>query len=187
MSKKEIKQEYLKQLVEYDEETGQFTWKARPVEMFTDGAKFRAITNMRRWNARYAGTIAGCKGSHGYWFISIDNQKQRAHRLAFLFVHGVVPKYIDHIDHDPLNNRIDNLRGVTHKQNCRNQVIRKNNSSGVTGVYWRKDINRWAAQIMVDDRCIPLGTYKVKADAVKSRREADKEYGFHKNHGTKAA
>lgn len=177
--KTELTQEFVKSLLNYDEETGEFTWKERPREMFNCNRSWR------RWNNRYAGEKAGCTSTHGYWRICINDVRYKAHRLAFLYCHGVLPKYVDHIDHDPANNRIGNLRGASHKENLRNQKMRKNNTSGVMGVYWRNDIEKWAAQIMVDDRCIPLGTYIEMEDAIAARENAERLYGFHVNHGKK--
>ena len=131
----------------------------------------------------YSGKQAGTPTSDGYKAISINNVKYKAHRLAFLYFHGVLPKYIDHIDQSKVNNRVANLRGVTHKQNLRNMRKKKNNTSGTTGVYWRKDISKWSAQIMVDNVCIPLGLSDDKNIAIQRREDALIKYGFHPNHG----
>ena len=178
---KELTQKQVKLFLKYNSRTGVFVWKERARKHFP------CIWSYKVWNGRYSGKEAGAMTSDGYRRISINDVRYKAHRLAFLYARGYMPDNVLHEDQNKLNNRIRNLRDDTHKENCRNQVIRKNNTSGATGVYWRKDIEKWASQIMVDGRCIPLGTYKIKADAVKSRREADKKYGFHKNHGTKAA
>lgn len=175
--KKELSQKLVKRFLKYNQRTGIFIWKARARKYFN------CDRSWNRWNNRYAGEKAGSMTSDGYQGISIENVRYKAHRLAFLYVHGYMPKEVLHEDQNPLNNTINNLRDGSHKDNCRNQVKRKNNTSGVTGVYWRKDINKWAAQIMVDGRCIPLGTYTNKAHAVKARKSANSQYGFHLNHG----
>jgi hypothetical protein len=178
--KPEIKQKLLHSILDYDEHTGIFTWKERPRE------SFNSDQGMKMWNKRYPGKKAGCVTAKGYWAIAIGNVKYAAHRLAFLHFHSIIPKYIDHIDHNPLNNSINNLRGVTHKDNCRNQAMSKSNTSGVKGVYWRKDTSRWAAQIMVDGKTIALGSTHDKTKAVKLRKDAEQFYKFHNNHGVTA-
>jgi len=184
MSKPKVTQEYIRSLLDYDPETGDFTWKERPRDMFLGTSPENVNRVWRRWNNRYSGKTAGSVGRHGYWFLAINNVKQRAHRLAFLYYHGVTPKYIDHIDHDPMNNRIVNLRGVTHRENLMNQKMRKNNTSGVMGVYFRNDISKWAAQIAVKNKVIALGTFDDKNDAIIARKQGEVTHGFHENHGT---
>ena len=122
--KPELTQEYIKTLLDYDKETGVFIWKERKDTL---------------WNNRYAGMVAGGPSSDGYTRISVNNVRYKAHRLAYLYEHGYMPKYIDHIDHDGKNNRIVNLRDVTHQKNHQNQKKNKNNTSGVTGVVFRND------------------------------------------------
>ena len=141
--KPELTQKLIKALLDYNNETGVFIWRKRPIDMFGEKSRWKW------WNTRYAGKVAGTPHRDGCWLIAINDVKYRAHRLAFLYFHGVLPRYIDHIDHNPLNNKISNLRGVTHQENHRNQTIRKNNTSGIMGVYWRNDIKKWAAQIML--------------------------------------
>lgn len=175
--KPELTQEFLKNIIHYNDETGSFVWLKRPREMFN------CDRSWNRWNNKYCAKEAGASTSDGYLAISINNTKYKAHRLAFLYFHGYMPKYIDHIDQDKTNNRISNLRGVTHKENLMNMRKKKNNTSGVTGVYWRSDIDKWAAQIMVDGRCVPLGTHTDKFEAICARKSAEKRYGFHENHG----
>ena len=88
--------------------------------------------------------------------------------------HGVDPleKDIDHKDRDPLNNKISNLRLATRKENCANQKIRKNNTSGVTGVLWNKSKGKWEAWI----KKVYLGCFLNKEDAIKARKEAELKY-----------
>ena len=83
---------------------------------------------------------------------------------------------IDHINGDILNNCRDNLRVVTHQENCMNQGINKNNKSGVSGVYWHKNSNKWKAQISYKNKLIYLGCFDNLEEATKARKDAEEEY-----------
>ena len=100
------------------------------------------------------------------------------HRIIWVLMTGEQPKEIDHIDGNGLNNKWSNLRSVNHKTNGRNQKKHITNTSGASGVTFRKDSGRWRARIMVDDVMISLGTFKNKDDAIKARKEAEKKYSF---------
>ena len=155
--------------LKYDPDTGEFTWLVG-----------------RRGTAK-AGTIAGgistARGKK-YRLIMVDGTRYRAHHLAWLFAHGVMPtNELDHINGDGLDNRISNLRLVSHKENAKNQKKPSNNTSGVVGVYFSKAENKWKAMICVDYKPIWLGTFVEKSEAIKARKEAELEHGFHKNHG----
>lgn len=83
---------------------------------------------------------------------------------------------VDHINHDKLDNRKDNLRICTQQQNMMNNKIRKNNTSGVTGVAWHKEKNKWRSVIMVNHKQIHIGYYSDIDDAIEARRNAEIEY-----------
>ena len=174
---KQPKQEKVLELLRYCKTTGIFTWKKR------DRSYFNCNRSHKRWNNMYCGVVAGSDTTSGHTRISFGGVRYKAHSLAFLYVYGYIPKNIDHIDHNGKNNKIKNLRAVTHQENHRNERKSKNNTSGMTGVIWRKDTNKWAAQVMVDGKCVRLGSFKDKKDAIKARKAANIKYGFHKNHG----
>ncbi|MDW6181640.1 HNH endonuclease [Escherichia coli] len=81
------------------------------------------------------------------------------------------------------DNRLSNLRLVTHQQNAQNQKRKITNSSGVTGVYFNKERCKWIANICVDGRTKYLGIFASIIDAIAERKRAEKELGFHENHG----
>lgn len=91
---------------------------------------------------------------------------------------------VDHIDGDGLNNRRSNLRCVTTKENCKNASKKINNTSGANGVYWRKDIQKWVAQINYNGKRKHLGVFSKIEDAMGARIEAQKGLGFTERHGT---
>ena len=162
-----ITQKRLKEVLHYNPDTGLFTWIAH-----RQGVK--------------VGSSAGNTTVQGYRIIGIDGKRYMAHRAAWLYMTGSWPKnQIDHINHIRDDNRIINLREVTHKENKRNQPINKNNTSGVTGVYWNKPLQMWHPKIMVNSKSINLGTFIDKFEAICARKSANNKYGFHPNHGTK--
>jgi len=83
---------------------------------------------------------------------------------------------IDHINRNPLDNRKENLRIVTHIQNMQNSGIRKNNSSGFTGVRKRDENETWRASIRYNKKEVRLGTFQTKEEAIIARLKAENEY-----------
>lgn len=98
------------------------------------------------------------------------------------FMHNIINnnynnEYLyDHINHKEYDNRKENLRIVNNQQNCCNQLIRKNNTSGVTGVGYRKDIEKWYACITFKYKKYHLGYFILKEDAINTRKEAELKF-----------
>lgn len=90
--------------------------------------------------------------------------------------HLILNKYADHKDRNPLNNRKSNLRQATSAQNAQNHTKYKNNTSGITGVYFNKYHNCWIAEISVNKKRITIGRYQDKNDAIRARLMAEMEY-----------
>ena len=158
-----ITQTRLKELLDYDPETGVFTWREY------------------RQSSTGAGDIAGTTQHAGYILISIDNRRYYGHRLAHLWMEGYFPEYcIDHVNRNPSDNRWENLREVSHGCNMRNMKIPKNNTSGVKGVTWCKKKGKWQAQVTVDYKCVYLGRYDDFNNAVLARLEAERRLGWSK-------
>lgn len=155
------------QLLEYNPATGLFRWK------------------IRRSNVCATGWFSGTTNTGGYKLIMIDGRNHRAHRLAWLLTHGVIPP--DDIDHENQNradNRLCNLREATRTVNRRNASRNRNNTSGFTGVTFHSSVNKWCAQIVVNRKNIVLGYFTEIDEAVKARKLANERYGFHANHGS---
>lgn len=173
-----ITKQLLNELVHYNPETGAFTL------LYRDRIHFKSDGRHKHWNDRFAGRLAGYVRCNGYVFITILDKKYRAHRLAWLYMTGEFPSdQIDHINGIRSDNRWSNLRSVTNEINAKNQKRKKNNSSGVTGVWWSKQKRKWVAEIMVNYKKIHIGLFSEIEKATAARKEAEKMYGFHKNHG----
>jgi hypothetical protein len=176
----------LRELIDYDPETGALVWRVRDVSFFTDGKK-SAIRRMRRWNTRYAGKPAlSCKGNAGYFSGKIFNRSYFAHRVAWAIYSGAWPENdIDHINGKRSDNRIANLRTATRQENCKNSAIGIKNTSGTIGVSWNSRDLVWVAQVSKNSKQRYIGSFKNKDDAIEARAKANAEYGYHANHGRK--
>ncbi|MBS6034003.1 MAG: HNH endonuclease [Pantoea sp.] len=122
-----------------------------------------------------AGQIAGHTDKLGYLVVKVGGRIFKGHRLAWIIHHGgEVPQFIDHINGDPSDNRIQNLRPSTHQQNMCNRKVRKDNSSGFPGVCAHRSTGKWQASIRVNGKRIHLGTYKTPEEAHQKYIEAAK-------------
>jgi hypothetical protein len=144
-----ITQERVRELLDYHPDTGRLFWKIKVCKNIAVGA------------------MAGCisRRSADYWVIRVDGYLYQAHRLAWLHTYGEMPKMIDHIDGDGLNNRISNLRLCTPTQNNGNMKLRKDSSSGHRGVCWAAYTNRWRALIHYEKKQIHIGYFPTKEEA----------------------
>ena len=169
--------DFLRECFHYDLETGKLFWREdRPLSHFSS----RRI--QKTFNGQFAGKEAGTDNGKGYKRVSLKNKLVLVHKIIWAMTYDKWPeKQIDHIDHDRSNNRLENLREVSHKENHRNMSFRSDNVSGITGVYKRG--NKWSAEVKVDGKKIALGCYANKDDAAKVVLEARREAGYHPNHG----
>jgi hypothetical protein len=148
MSQKRPTAERVREMLDYDPETGVFTWKAKnPRSRIPIGA------------------VAGAN-MNGYRVIILDMARYRAHHLAWLHVYGVWPEHgIDHRNRQPSDNRIANLREATQDQNMQNLGKPRTNTSGYQGVSKGRHGTGWRAAIHHDGRRINLGTFKTPEEA----------------------
>jgi hypothetical protein len=143
-----LTQARLHELLAYDMNTGVFTWK------------------VRRGGKATVGAVAGRLDTHGHRQITIDGVLYLAHRLAWLYVHGVWPTVqIDHRDTAKDNNRISNLRLATRSEQMRNRGPMATNTSGFKGVSWHKKSGKWRAQIWQNGTSRTIGHYATTEEA----------------------
>ena len=113
------------------------------------------------------GDLAGAIDDKGYRVVSWNSKTYKVHRLIFIMFNGYLPKFIDHIDGNPANNRIENLRPATMRENLCNTRMRINNTSGVKGVSWHKPTNKWQVKLHIDGKATHIGLY----DTVEQAKE----------------
>jgi hypothetical protein len=155
-----ITQKRLKELLHYDPETGVFKW--------IKSGKGRSLHNQ-----------PGCLNDKRYRIIYISYKIYRAHRLAWLYYYGSFPENeLDHINRNTSDNRIENLREVSHMCNLRNAGEWKNNTSGVKGVTWNKIDKRWRSQISINSKVIQLGSHAEFAEAACARLAMEQCLGW---------
>jgi hypothetical protein len=153
---KKLTQARLREVLDYDSETGVFTFRID-----------RGLCGKR-------GGVVGAKNSCGYLMICIDGIQLAAHRLAWLYTYGYIPENeIDHINRTKTDNRIENLREVSRSCNIRNRVNSKNNTSGIKGVSWAKERQQWIVRIMVNCREINIGRFDDFSEAACARLAAE--------------
>jgi hypothetical protein len=141
-----LTQARLKEVLRYDPETGVFVWLAKR-------------------GCRAAGNKAGSLDPIGYLYIRVDGEIYGAHRLAWLYAHGVLPARMDHCNLVRSDNRLANLRPCTHAQNIRNARKHRDNRSGHKGVTLERKTGKWLARICVDYRILHLGTFVTAEEA----------------------
>jgi HNH endonuclease/AP2 domain len=162
----EITQELLHELFEYRD--GVLYWK------------------VSRGRLAKAGDPVGSLNNTGYMRTHMKGKNYLNHRLIFMMHHGYLPKYLDHINNNCLDNRIENLRECTRSGNQQNVLKRCDNTSGVKSVSWRKRLNKWQVRISVDGVRKYLGIYEDKELAELVAEEARLKYhGEFANHGNK--
>lgn len=158
-----LTQEELKVYLNYDKETGVFTWKKN------------VANNVK------SGSVAGCIGSRGYIEIGFRKKQHKAHRLAWLYVYGFYPKdKIDHINGNRSDNRVCNLREANHMQNMQNQKRpQSKNKTGYLGVSTHGINQRYKkiyrSSIMVNGYRKFLGSYETAELAHEAYLKAKRE------------
>lgn len=142
-------QEEINKLLRYEPDTGEFFWRV----------------NRGRHGRNWAGSRTGSDRGDGYIRLIIGSRRYFAHRVAWLLVHGTEPEgEVDHINGNPSDNRISNLRIATHAQNISNSGKRKNNTSGFKGVS-RGRTTGFRATIFLHGKQIHLGSFVTKEEA----------------------
>lgn len=176
----------LLKLLRYDPKTGKLYWLERSPDWFEPTRSKTAKQQATWWNNRFAGAEAFTYvDASGGKVGRILGGRYDAHRVIWAIVHGKWPEAeIDHINGDRADNRLCNLRAVTHRENMGNKKLYRNNASGTPGVTWHRTKQRWQAFIRSGRQRRHLGTFANLEDAIAARSAAQQsDRGFHINHG----
>lgn len=156
-STRQVAGTHYRDILDYDADTGTFTYRVRVSSKAAPGK------------------IAGWLDKEGYRCITIQGKKIKAHRLALWWTTGEWPPagvYIDHINRNPADNRISNLRLASPTQSAMNRSAQSNNRCGHKGVFKTKGY--WHARMQLNGVTIPLGYHKSMQDAVAAYNAAAK-------------
>ncbi len=141
-------------LLDYSPDTGQFTWR------------------LDRGRLAKAGQPAGCEDRQGYVCIKVSGATYKAHRLAWLIVYGRWPhSQLDHINGQPGDNRVGNLREVSPRQNAENRY-ETHNPAGAKGVTYVRKLRKWKAQIYSQGAHHYLGVFNTLEEAAAAYKAA---------------
>jgi len=166
----DLTQERLKEVLDYDPETGEFTWK------------LRQDVNLA-WNAKWSGKVAG-SNHRGYLLIQIDSGFYMAHRLAFLYMTGVFPFDVtDHINGVGTDNRWVNLREISRELNNQSLALRSDSTTGACGVDFCATRKKFRARVNYKGREIHCGYFALKEEALARAKTVREELGFTPHHG----
>lgn len=144
--------EYVRQILDYNPETGILSWKYRE----------NAIPS---WNNQNAGKPTGWKNTNGYLIITILNKSYRSHRLAWIWMTGKWPLFdVDHINRNKTDNRWCNLREATRSENHANRKMQHNNKLGYKGVHLHKP-GKYRAQIRIKGKSKHIGIFNTAEEA----------------------
>lgn len=152
---KQLSQEMVKEIFDYNPITGEVFYR------YSRGK-------------RKAGTVVTNKDSEGYLRVGLGKKAYKLHRIIWLLVYGYMPEdYIDHINRNKSDNRLCNLREVSHTCNLRNSSVAINNTTGVKGVRYRSKDGVYVAQIKVKSQHKHLCWTKCLIEAVAHRLAAE--------------
>ena len=156
-------QEYAHSLFEYKD--GSLYWKVRKAPHVKIGAR------------------VGSPEVNGYETVMVDGRNWRIHRLVFLMQYGYLPKNIDHINGNRTDNHIKNLRAADDNQNAHNQVLRSNNVSGIKGVSWNNDRQKWAVRVNYNKKTYQRYVQDLELAELVAIEMRSKLHGEFANHG----
>ena len=140
------------------------------------------------WKAKKSGVTVGMKAGsdsgNGYITLQINGKNYKLHRIIFMMHYGYLPKYLDHIDGNPSNNSIENLRECTHQENVWNQSIKKNNTTGIKNVSWSEKRKRWFVKLTHKTGTFQKFFKDLELAELVAIEARDKFHGKFANHGS---
>lgn len=176
----------LRQLLAWEPETGRLFWKQRDAGWFEDGI-YSSARRASSWNRKHAGQEAFTSvNNKGYKAGTLLHGHMLAHRAIWACEYGRWPSlFIDHVNGNKLDNRLANLREVSHEENMRNARKYKTSARNIMGVRWRARSNKWEAWIGGEKTSGRyLGSFGTEGEAIAARLAAEASLGYHRNHGT---
>lgn len=181
---KEIKltQTIVRELLDYDPETGKLTWKERAIKWFENSPTRNKNHVMKLWNSKNAKREAFTCLNGGYLTGGIFGKNYRSHRIIYLWMVGEWPIEVDHINGNKEDNRWVNLNHATHAENMKNFPRRNDNTSGFTGV--SKKGNKFRARINDKGMTLLLGNFSTKIEAQEAIQAKRKELEYSERHGS---
>lgn len=170
ISKNDMTQETLHEYLDYNPASGELIWK-------TKKHSSKVVVGTR------AGSIST---TNRHRVLRLLGHLYAEHRLVWLHYYGEWPKgHVDHVNHDEQDNRIENLRDVSQKENNMNNSKRRDNSTGHPGV-WINKLNskkKFMAELTLDRKRVHYSSHYSLEEAIAARKKAEQDFGFHPNHG----
>ena len=124
---------------------------------YKDGKLFWKVARSSRIKV---GDEACSEWGNGYLGVRVDHKSIALHRVVWMMFNDILPNYIDHIDGNKHNNRIENLRSATHTENNRNVGIKRHNTSGFKNVSWDKTRKKWVVHLSFYNKTKFIGRYE---------------------------
>lgn len=164
----ELTQPLLQSLLRYDADSGKLFWNTRPRSLFVSDKAHKV------WNTQNAGKQAFTASSAaGYKVGRIFGKGYLAHRIIWCMVYGdFVKDTIDHINQDPSDNRLENLREATKSENRANSRSRLSSKLRLKGVYWSEKDKKYVAEIIVSGKKTRLGYFRSADEAAHEYNKA---------------
>jgi hypothetical protein len=126
--------------------------------MYSNG---KLLVNQPNLRSRLShGERAGGVSKNGYRTVRIHGKAYLEHRIIYTMIHGSCPEYLDHINGNRQDNRIENLRPCNLMENQRNKKLSKANKSGHKNVSWKQSTNRWRVHIRTSGERIEIGQFE---------------------------
>jgi hypothetical protein len=166
---------FLRQILDYNPDTGLLTWKPRTPDMFKCSRRSPEWA-CNAWNKKNAGRIASSTHSMGYVQIGINGKDFLAHRVSWAIMTGSWPSaMVDHKDLNRKNNAWGNLREATDSDNKANAKGHSDSKSGIKGVHWYKQTQKWQVQIKALGKRYHIGYFKDIEEAKNAYNDAAKK------------